>query len=483
MSRRPNILLILTDHWRGDSLGRTNPVVQTPHLDGLTAQGVTFTRAYTPSPSCVPARRALMTAMTPNSAGVVGYADDKPWDYSHTLAGELARSGYQTMNVGKTHFYPRRLRLGFHELVTPEDYEAWIDGETGIKRAKWTHGVSHNSWFGRPNHLPEHQMEEAWFVDRALEMLNKRDPTLPFFLFFLCLSFIGPHPPWCPPKVYYDMFIDREMPQPVVGAWAEKHDRDVARPLTTEAWRGRVPDHVNHQTRAAYYAYLAVIDAQIGRLFLAMGDLVNDNCLIVFTSDHGEMLGDHNLWRKTYGYEASARVPLIVRPPIDQSQFETTRRRVSVPNTADMLPFPHNVELENLAGLEDVMPTLLDAADVPVPDTVEGRSLMPLVRDAEVQWREYYHIEHSPSYDPENAHQTLTDGEWKYMWNPITGDEQLFHLQFDPSELNDLAAGENHQERLACWRRRLAKHLKGRPENLSDGERLKTGDVSAWRGS
>jgi len=478
MPRQPNILLILTDHWRGDSLGRTNPVVQTPHLDGLTAQGVNFTRAYTPSPSCTPARRALMTGMTPTSAGMVGYADNKPWDYTHTLAGELGRHGYQTMNVGKTHFYPERLRLGFHELVTPQDYETWIDREIGIKRAKWAHGVGHNTWFSRPNHLPEYHMEEAWFVDRAIDMVDKRDPTMPFFL---CLSFNGPHPPWAPPQVYYDMFIDREIPQPVVGAWAQKHERDGAGALTTDAWRGRVPDHLNHQIRAAYYAYLAFLDAQIGRLFEAMGNLVDDNCLIAFTSDHGEMLGDHNLWRKTYGYESSARIPLIVRPPIDQSQFETTRRQMSVPIIGDMLPGPHDFDVEQLVGLEDLMPTLLDAADAPIPDTVEGRSLMPLVRGEQVPWREFYHIEHSPSYVRTNANQTLTDAEWKYIWNPITGEDQLFHIQLDPLELDDLAASNKYHDRVVYWRRRLAEHLKGRPENLSDGEHLKTGHVSPWR--
>ena len=218
-----------------------------------------------------------MTGMTPSSAGMVGYADGKPWDYEHTLAGELARSGYQTINVGKTHFHPERLRLGFHELVLGEDYDAWIDAETSTPRAKVAHGVTHNSWFGRPNHLPEHQMEEAWLVSRAIELLEKRDPTMPFFLY---LSLSGPHPPWCPPKAYFDLFIDRDMPQPVVGDWAEKHDREASRPLTVGAWRGSLPSEVIQRTRAAYFAFIAYVDAQIGRLFDAMRGLVDDNCMV-----------------------------------------------------------------------------------------------------------------------------------------------------------------------------------------------------------
>lgn len=478
-SGRPNLLLILTDHWRGDCLGRLNhPVAETPHLDGLSAQGSTFTHAYTPSPSCVPARRTLMTGMPPSSAGMVGFLEGKPWDYENTLAGELGRAGYQTINVGKTHFYPPRLRLGFQELVTPEDYDEWLKAQTGVPEARYAHGVPNNAWFARPSYLPEHLMEETWFVSRAIELLQKRDPTLPFFL---CLSFNGPHPPWCPPKTYYDMFIHRQMPEPVVSRWAEKHDAESEKPLTSDAWRGRIPDHMNQRTRAAYFAYLTYIDAQIGRLFRSMGQLVDDNCMVIFSADHGEMLGDHNLWRKTYAYEASSRIPLIVRPPIDQSRFAALREQVSVFQPTEWSDSPHNVELEQVVGWEDIMPTFLDAASVPIPNTVEGRSLMPLVRGHEVSWREYYHIEHSPCYHPENAHQALTDGKWKYIWNPINGDEQLFHLAEDPNECDDLAHVEDYEGEMTMWRKRLAKQLEGRPENLSDGQRLTPGHVTAWR--
>ncbi len=477
---RPNILLIITDHWRGDSLGRLgHPAAETPHLDELSTQGITFTHGYTPSPSCIPARRSLMTGMTPSSHGMVGYLDGKPWSYEHTLAGELAKAGYQTINVGKTHFHPKRLRLGFHELVTIEDYDEWVDAETGVADAKWAHGVPANAWFGRPNHLSEDLMEESWLVGRAIDLLQKRDPTLPFFL---CLSLKGPHPPWCPPKSYYDMFIDRPMPGPVVGQWAERHKDDAIMPMPAEAWRGVVPPEVMQRSRAAYYAYLAYIDAQLGRLFRSMGDLYKDNCMVVFTSDHGEMLGDHNLWRKTYGYEGSARIPFIVRPPIDRSAFPTEPEGISVLDTTEVLSGRRNIEMEQVVGWEDIMPTFLDAAGVSIPSTVEGSSLMPLIRGEDVSWREFYHVEHSPCYHPENAHQTLTDGKWKFIWNPITGEEQLFHLADDPGELEDLASDGDYNGELSAWRRRLVKHLEGRPEQLSDGESLTPNHVPTWRG-
>ncbi|MDA0338149.1 MAG: sulfatase-like hydrolase/transferase, partial [bacterium] len=213
---RPNLLLILTDHWRGDSLGRLgHPVADTPHLDSLSAGGTTFSSAYTPCPSCIAARRSLMTGMTPYSQGMVGYQDGKPWDYDHTLAGTLRDAGYQTINVGKTHFHPARAHLGFEQLQTSADYCEWLEQQNGLSGVeKFAHGVPANSWIGRPNHLPEHQMEETWFVTRALDFLRHRDPTRPFFL---CLSFNGPHPPWCPPQVYYDQFISRQLPAAEIG--------------------------------------------------------------------------------------------------------------------------------------------------------------------------------------------------------------------------------------------------------------------------
>ena len=456
---RPNLLLILTDHWRGDCLGRLgHPVAETPHLDSLSAGGVTFTHAYTPCPSCIAARRSLMTGRTPYSQGMVGYQDGRPWDYADTLAGSLRDAGYQTANVGKTHFHPPRLHLGFEQLTTSDDYGEWLARQPGIEVEKFAHGVPANSWIGRPNHLSEHQLEETWFVSQALDFLRRRDPTRPFFL---CLSFNGPHPPWCPPQVYYDQFIGRDLPSPVVGDWAARHADEATYPMDVNAWRGRIPEHLAQRARAAYFAYLAYLDAQIGRLLTSMGrgGLLNDT-FSLFTSDHGEMLGDHHLWRKTYAYEASACVPFIVRPPA-------------------AMPAARNTHCPAVVGWEDIMPSLLDSAGVRVPDTVEGRSVLPLLQGQTDGWREFYHGEHSPCYHPENANQFLSDGCWKYIWNPITGEEQLFHLENDPHECHDLAPAGGTP--LEMWRSRMAAELEGREEGLSDGVNLTPGQVPVWR--
>jgi arylsulfatase A-like enzyme len=388
---------------------------------------------------------------------MVGYQDNVPWDYDVTMAGELTRAGYQTINIGKTHFTPRRLHLGFEQLITPEDYSDWLGRQSGVQGEKFAHGVDSNSWMGRPSHLPEMLMEENWFVDKGRDFLERRDPTRPFFT---CLSFNGPHPPWCPPQVYYDQFIDRDIPGPVVGNWADRHATDAEYPMDVNAWRGRISDHAMHRARVAYYAYLAYLDAQVGRFLrlLRMGG--HGETFVLFTSDHGEMLGDHHLWRKTYGYEASARVPFVVSCP------------------GSLAP-QRNVEINQIVGWEDIMPTFLDVAGALIPDSVEGKSVLPLLRGDTDGWRETYHGEHAPCYHPENANQFLTDRAWKYIWNPITGEDQLFNLESDPNECVNLAGSES--EMLTHWRQRMATRLEGRSEGLSDGKELIPGRVAAWR--
>ena len=459
--KKPNLILILTDHWRGDSLGRLgHPVAETPHLDSISTQGVTFTNGFTPCASCIAARRSLMTGMTPGSHGMLGYQDGQPWPYRHTMAGELARAGYQTINVGKTHFHPERLHLGFEELILPADYDEWIERETGFVRARFAHGVHGNSWMARPNHLPEIQQEETWLTNQAMVRLEKRDPERPFFI---CLSFNGPHPPWCPPQYYFDLFMNKDIPQPIEGDWARHHATDASYPMDVNAWRGRLSHELNHRARAGYFAYLAYIDAQIGRFveFLGRRGLLHDT-MLAFTCDHGEMLGDHNLWRKCQPHDPSARIPFILRPPSGW----TARA---------------NAEDASMVGLEDIMPTFLEAAGVGIPQTVEGRSLLPLLNGSTARWRAHYHHEHSPCYAHDNAYQCLTSKEWKYVWNPISGAEQLFDRTNDPDELCDLASAPEHAGVLAQWRSAMARELHGRPENLSDGETLKTGNVPVWR--
>jgi arylsulfatase A-like enzyme len=205
--------------------------------------------------------------------------------------------------------------------------------------------------------------------------------------------------------------------------------------------------------RAGYYGLLNHLDDQIRRLLnpiTGVDRMTGNNTVVALTSDHGEMLGDHYLWRKTVPYEPSARIPLLLRAP---------KRFGIQPGTLVQKP----------VGLEDVMPTLLDMAGVTIPDTVEGKSLLPLARGEGIEWRPYIHIEHAP------VHHALTDGEEKYVWFADNGREQFFRLRDDPLECHDLAADPREGQRISHWRSLLVEELKDRTEGFTEGTGLVPG--------
>jgi len=457
MAKRPNILLITTDQQRGDCLGLDgNHPVQTPNLDAWLEEGAYFPRAYSECPSCIAARRTIITGQSPFRHGLPGYRDQVPFHPEHTMMRCLRDAGYHTFCSGKMHFTPQRKHHGFEQMILHEgrqrfddyldDYEAWLRQRTEV--GERSHGVDSNSWHARAFHLPEYLHSTNWTVDMAIHLLERRDPTRPFFLW---VSFLRPHAPLDPPQVYWDMYADVDLPPPPLGEWSMEHAHPP--PLDPNAWEGYLPGHLQHRAQIGYYACITHIDQQIGRLLeeLRRMRLANDTFMLM-TSDHGEMLGDHHLWRKSYPYEGSARIPVVLR----------------FPRTWDI---PTGQISDRVVGLQDVMPTMLDAAGVEIPDTVEGHSVLaPLC--GETEWRAYLHGEHAECYSPDNAMHYLTDGKEKYVWFPPTGQEQLFDLQADPQELHDLAADPANEPRVKPWRERLTKQLAGRPDGFSDGDKL-----------
>lgn len=462
-----NVLLLMTDQHRWDAVGAYDRMpVETVNLDWLARSGTMFTAAYTPSPSCVPARASLLTGQDPWNHGILGMGGGQgPMGvgFEHTLPGELSKAGFHTFGVGKMHFFPQRARNGYQHVVLDEsgrkedpgfvsDYEAWFERNKPADFGFVDHGIGWNAHAARPYHAPEYLHQTNWTVNQALSFLETRDPACPFFL---KVSFARPHSPYDPPAHYFDRYLQSELLQPAVGSWAYIHDvpEDSAR---EDAWRGRFSaDHI-HRARAGYLGSVTHIDHQIGRLFHAMRKYqVIDDTMIVFLSDHGDMLGDHNLYRKTYAYEGSAHIPLLMRMP---QGFGPIR---------SVAPEP--------VAIQDIMPTILDAAGLPIPATVDGRSVLThLSPDGPATAREYVHGEHSSCYSEEQEMQYLTNGESKYIWFPRLGTEQLFDLRNDPDELCDLADDPSAESRetLEKWRFRLVSILEKRDAGLTDGPHL-----------
>ena len=463
---QPNILLITTDQQRGDCLGLENSSLLTPNLDYLAHSGAHFRRGYSECPSCFPSRRTLMTGMAPAAQGMVGMRS-APWEPPFTLAGELTRAGYQSQLVGKLHLGEPGRRFGFEHMVhsdgpyVPEDaYGRWLQRIHGRQEIEGgtAHGVDVNGWVGRPSHLPEDQTHTYWCISQALEFLHyQRDARHPFFLH---LSLFDPHPPLAPPSSYYERYINRELPPPLTGDWSEGPQAP-EKGASTSAWRIHLDEHQMQCCRAAYYGTVNFVDDQVGRLLQYMqrqGHLART--LIVYTSDHGEMLGDHNLYRKCWPYEGSARVPYLIwaSPSLGWAQ----EREIDVP-----------------VGWQDIMPTLLDAAGAPCPAPCTGKSLLPLLKGEKESVRDILHGEHAGQYDYQDGHHFLVGERYKYIWYSQRGTEHLFDLHADPHELADLARRPGAATQLQPWRARLAAVLKERPEGFVQQGRLVKGQPHA----
>ena len=458
--RRPNLLLITTDQQRADALSLNgSSTLATPNLDYLGTSGSNFRHAYAECPSCIPARRTLISGQAPTTHGMVGFYDNVAWDLQHSLPGELAAAGYQTQLVGKLHLSPPRKRYGFDHMIWADnhgpgqDYDEWLH-EQGVihERPGTAHGVSSNAWVGRPSHLDERFSMTTWCVNEALNFVRRRELDTPFFL---QVSFLDPHPPLTPPQIYWERYIDASLPEPVVGDWAAK-PTGLA---TTDPDGSEIHLHPDdlHRCRAGYYGLVNHVDDQVGRLLKVIREWgVLDDTLVLFTSDHGEMLGDHNLFRKTWPYEASASIPLLARAP-------------------EWMQCSSGHQAAEVVGLQDVMPTLLDAAGVDIPDSVDGRSLLPLMRGEQITWRKYLHGEHTGSYKADHGNQWLSDGHKKYVWHTQTGQEQFFDLANDPMEMHDAALDDDRQDDLATWRRRLVNELRDRPEGYVEVDKLVAG--------
>ena len=459
----------MTDQHRADAVGADgNAVIKTPHLDRLATEGARFRCAYSSVPSCTPARATILTGLSPWNHGMLGY-NQVAVKYERELPQMLADAGYQTFGIGKMHYHPQRNRHGFETTLLDEsgrvespdfisDYRQWFKEVAPDLNPDET-GIGWNSHRAAPYALDEKFHPTVWTGDRAVEFLEHHDGQRPFFL---KVSFARPHSPYDPPQRYWDMYAEREdIPLRTIGDWCDRHAQyGMNKP--DDLWQGDLGENIARRARVGYYGSVTMIDDQIGRILKMLEERgLLDNTLILMTSDHGDMLGDHHLWRKTYGYEASARVPMLLRWGKILSDAETGGKRGMV--------------LSQPVELRDIMPTFLDAAGVDYqPEWFDGRSLLSLVRNPDTPWREYIDLEHSTCYAPENNWTGLTDGKIKYIYYAPDAREQLFDLKTDPNECRDLANVPEYRETLELWRSRMTGHLQERGQPfVNDGQLLR----------
>ncbi|MEW6237958.1 MAG: arylsulfatase [Candidatus Omnitrophota bacterium] len=450
---KPHILFLMADQFRGDCLSADgHPAVKTPNLDRIASEGILFRRAYSSTPTCTPARSAILSGLSPWRHGMLGYGQvaDR---YNPEMPQAMRDAGYYTLGVGKMHWHPQRALHGFHQTLLEEsgraesvdfrsDYRSWFYSEAPNLNPDAT-GIGWNDYQAKPYELPENFHPTHWMGETAIQFLQTYNQPQPFFL---KVSFARPHSPYDPPERFMKMFADAPIPNAVVGEWAERHALR-GQKLPDNTWRGDLGEEQVRRSRQGYYGSIAFIDEQIGRILEALdkrGWL--DRTLIVFTSDHGDMTGDHNLWRKSYPYEPSARIPMLMRWP------------------AGLAPEKRGRTLDHPVELRDLLPTFLDAASVKGDFHLDGDSLLKLARDENAAWRKFIDLEHDVCYSPENHWNALTDGRYKYVFHARDGEEQLFNLTNDPGETRDLALNPAHHGELRQWRNRMIEHLAQRGE-------------------
>ena len=475
MKKTKNVLFVMCDQLRADYLGcYGHPTIKTPHIDALAQRGTSFTRAYCASPTCGPSRMSFYSGRSMFSHGAVW--NFMPMSIREQMLGDLLRPyGVPVALAGKTHYAPddeaaKRLHIppdvmthiqeggfevadryeghadpgGDHPYVTYlKDHGYGADPwKEHVMSAMAEDGTLASGWKMRNVHLParvrEEHSETAYTTDVAIDYIRRQGDS-PWCLH---LSYIKPHWPYLAPAPYHNMYGledcletvksagEQEDPHPVHAAYM-KHGESVA----------FARDEVAAKVKVAYMGLVSQIDAHIGRLMASLRDLNQlDNTLIVFTADHGDYLGDHWLGEKDLFHDASARIPMILVDPDAATSSKGLRN-------------------DALVEAIDVVPTILEAFDVPLPaHLLEGRSLLALTRGSDVTWRDAAISEIDYAFrearlelgqDPRRCrgYMVRTD-RWKYVfWEGFR--EQLFDLAEDPQELHDLGALDSTQQERA----------------------------------
>lgn len=447
---KPNILLITTDQQRFDTIHALgNDHIYTPHLNWLVDQGVTFTRCYSDCPVCMPARATIMTGKHGYTTGLVGNSEAvKPMAEHDTLPAILTRNGYQTRAQGKMHFSPMRANYGFEHMELPMDYYRERNRNVRLGLPK-EHGVGENEIEPVISTVRETDSLTYWTVKRSIDFLETRDETRPFFMW---TSFTKPHPPFDPCANYWELYRHMDMPEPVRGDWSETLERipqGFLQPTYTLNNAYRLSAERLKDVKRAYYACITQIDYSLGLLFARMRELgLLENTWIIFTSDHGDMMGDHRMGAKSVFFEGSAHVPCLVRPPSGSRDRHPLASR----------------RCDTLVDLADLLPTVLGMAGIEGGFAGDGADMLRFVERPD-ESRVFFGSCGGQYF-------AVIEGDYKYTWTAAGGAELLFDLRRDPYERQNLAARDEHRDRLAAMRGKLVERLQAHHPQLVDNGRL-----------
>lgn len=471
MNDRPNILLISADQMRWDALGCAgDPVIRTPHLDALAARGVRFRNAFSTDPICVPARASIMTGNYPHICTGEKQNGGRIRDGQPLLTEILKTRGYRTYAMGKLHFVPYappgepRLVHGFEHVDLCESgrivalfdrkgeqrgLEDYIDylADVGWKGYSRAHGIGNNDVRPCRSPLPPEHTVDHWIADCTLRQLERHRRESPDRPFFMWMSSPKPHAPYDPPDTHDDLYDPREVPPP----YGDESLLDRINPYLEKTRIAHGQDKMSPEARrvakAYYYGCITWMDAQIGRVldWLDRNDL-RKNTLILFTADHGDLMGDFGTWFKCCHQNGSVRVPFIAAGPGVASGGASDAR----------------------VGLQDILPTLAAAAGADIGQTVQGLDVGPALSTPGQSVRDLAYASTKSAL----GHTTMVcDGAWKYIYSEANGTEELYDQVEDPGEVNNLSGAPEQRDRRADLRERLIREA----DRLGDREVIPDG--------
>ena len=457
-----NVLVLITDQQRKDSLGcYGNSVCQTPNLDKLAAEGIRFDCNYVANPICMPSRLSLFTGKNIRNHGLWTNGLNIP--ECETLPGHFQKNGYQTACIGKIHFTPYGGDAGnmesMHLWKKREEASKWTGPYWGFEHVELTLGhtaplAHYGEWFYRnggtnemlklnnisgpmqsgTRELPEELHDSAFVSDRVNDYIKHgRNPGKPFFL---VASFPDPHYPFNPPVAAAKKYDKSDVIMPV----REDGDRENRPKHYCQHFRGewnrkgscpaRHPDGISESyTRELIshtYGMVDLIDRNIGKILAALEkEGIRDDTVIVFTSDHGELLGDHGLWFKgPFFYEGLINTPLIINCP------SMIKNKVSNTLFSDI----------------DLAPTLCDLARIPLMPYMNGVSQVTHLMNKDISVRNKCLVEYRNGYGTNDcSSKVLVTGKYKYV-RYQTGEEELTDLSEDPDELRNVADLAGYQQ-------------------------------------
>jgi arylsulfatase A-like enzyme len=486
--KRPNVLLIMTDQQRADGVSAAgNPGIQTPNMDRIAKEGVLFSNAFCPNPFCMPSRASAMTGRYAHGHRCWDNGVPLP-ENTVTLATRLAEEGYHTRLIGKGHLDVFRRR------GSPESWEDWL--EETPRWADWSgpyygfnevrFAVGHNRPLGHygmflrerfpdavkrfgpdsalappsgapkswKSGVPVEAHSSTWVGDQSVEFLD-RIGDRPFFAW---VSFPDPHPPFCPPAPYCDRYDPKDVPLPfqsegeledkpphfkefyegrLVSGWGLNAfgEEDRASPDLREMTEDQYREIIAH-----YYGMISLIDDNVGKILRALDEKgLAEDTLVVFTSDHGDLLGDHFLIRKgAFHYDSLIRVPLLWRFP----------GRIAAGS-----------KVEGQASLIDIVPTICDLLGVdPLPD-VHGMSLAPELKGERSEGRENVLVEFDWRFRRGMPLKTLRTRDWKLTYYAGQSFGELYDLENDPHEVVNLYGKPEYAEVQRSMMKRLMDEL------------------------